>query len=227
MNYNKFSYYYDLMMENINYDIFTDIVKKYANKADKILDAGCGTGNVLISLLKDGFDIEGIDLSDEMLSVADYKLKSEEVNTKLYHQDLLKPLPKSYFDTVISFLDVVNYITDFKLVFKNIYDTLNEGGVFIFDVHTTKYVEELAGYSEVMEYDDFSYEWNVSSGEDEFSIVHDLKITTSKSEVFQEKHNQKTYYKETYIDALEELGFKDIKVLEESDEFKTFIIAYK
>ncbi len=227
MNYNKFSYYYDLMMDNINYDIFTSIAKKYTNITNKILDAGCGTGNVLISLLKDGFDIEGIDLSDEMLAVADSKLKSEHINTKLYHQDLLDPLPDNYFDVVISFLDVINYIDDFKKVFKNIYSTLKEDGSFIFDVHTTKYVEELVGYSEVMEYDDFSYEWNVLKGDKKFSIVHDLKITTSSGEVFKEIHSQTTYHKETYIEALKEAGFKNIKVLKESDEYKTFIIAYK
>lgn len=215
------------MMENINYDIFTSIAKKYSNISDKILDAGCGTGNVLLSLLKDGFNVEGIDLSDEMLSVAHHKLKTEILDTKLYHQDLLEPLPNDYFDVVLSFLDVINYIDEYKIVFMNIYNTLKDNGIFIFDVHTTKYVEELVGYSEIMEYDDFSYEWNVVKGSNKFSIVHDLKIISSNGEIFHERHDQTTYHKEVYLEALREVGFKRVKVLKESDEYKTFIIAYK
>ncbi len=224
--YNKFAYYYDVMMENVNYDYFIDIVTKYIPPKGVILDAGCGTGAILIGMLQNNYNVIGVDLSSEMLEICEHKLRSNNLCAKLYQGDLTQGLAIESFDAVVSFLDVINYIKDYKSAFENIYASLKSGGIFIFDVHSVFYVNDLIGYEEEMNYQTFQYHWNVTKGDEENSIIHHLIITTKENNVYEEKHFQRTYPLEVYIKTLEEIGFK-VEVLPESDEYKTFIKCQK
>ena len=58
------------------------------NKTGKILEAGVGTGRMLIPLLQAGLDVEGVDLSADMLHLCQTHLEKENLTAKLYHQDL-------------------------------------------------------------------------------------------------------------------------------------------
>ena len=106
--YNNFSYYYDLMMQDVCYDIFVDIVKENVSLDKTILDCGCGTGNVSIPLAKDGYNITGIDLSSDMLTICKSKQEKENVNFPLYENNLEEEIGFELYDCCISFLDVIN-----------------------------------------------------------------------------------------------------------------------
>ena len=72
--YSGFAKVYDLFMDNIPYEEWTEYVKgllKEEGITDGILlDLGCGTGSVTELLAKAGFDMIGIDNSEEMLDIA-------------------------------------------------------------------------------------------------------------------------------------------------------------
>jgi len=220
--YNSFSYYYDLMMESVDYDIFIDIVKEHISKDKSILDAGCGTGNVSIPLALDGYNVTGIDISADMLTICKHKEQLNNVNFPIFENNLEEEIGIELFDSCISFLDVINYV-DYKKAFKNIYNVLKKGGIFIFDVNDFDYQESMKGYVEEDSYDLFSYTWKILDN-GIGSIKHDLTIKT-KDEVFNEIHYQTTYKKDVYIKELESLGF-DVEVLIE-DGIKVFFKCIK
>ena len=220
--YNNFSYYYDLMMESVDYDIFINLAKEHISKDKTILDCGCGTGNVGIPLKKLGYNITGIDISNEMLAICKYKQELNNVSFPIFENDLEEDLGHDLFDACISFLDVINYV-DYKKAFKNIYNVLKSGGIFIFDVNDFNYQESMKGYTEEETNDLFSYTWKILDN-GVGSIKHDLTIKTD-SDTFNEIHYQTTYDKEVYIKELECLGFK-VEVLIE-DDIKVFFKCIK
>lgn len=222
--YDSFSYYYDKMMD-IDYDIFLNIVKKYIKKNGMILDAGCGTGELLIKLFDEGYNVCGLDLSNEMLNIAKSKIDKLDYRISLYENDLSESFAVKEFSAIVSFLDVFNYIEDYKKAFKHIYEALTPGGIFLFDVHQIDYLNDLIGYSEEEELDGFSYKWKVLKGSESNSIIHDLTIYANNKE-YHENHFQRTYDINTYLNALESVGFKTT-LLPETDDYKVFIMAKK
>ena len=84
--YNDFAKIYDRLQE-IDYNSFIDYYKKIFEKFNLspslMLDLGCGTGNITIPLAEHGYDMIGIDLSEEMLGIA--ADKAREKNLKSGH----------------------------------------------------------------------------------------------------------------------------------------------
>lgn len=227
MIYETFAYYYDKMMEDIDYDLFIELVRKYIPCDKHILDAGCGTGHVSIMLADLGYQVTALDISSDMLSILRHKMDVYDIHFPIYEADLCDPLPKNCFDAVVSFLDVINYIDDYELALKNIYETLSDQGIFIFDISTVSYFKELVGYHEEESFEDFSYKWNIKKGNDENAVVHHLSITNSLNKEFSETHYQKTYNEDVYYNYLLKLGFKRVIMESGFDNLKTFFICYK
>lgn len=219
--YNKFAYYYDSLMSNIDYEYFAKIVKKYLPIDSMLLDAGCGTGSLTTKLYDMGYSICGIDKSVDMLKVFNNKLINSKRFIKIYEGSIEEEISADAFTGVISFFDVMNYV-DYKKAFRVIYDSLKVNGIFIFDVYQTGYINSLIGYQEQETFDDFKYKWSIEAGKEINSIVHIISI----DDEFEEKHYQKTYSKETYQSCLEKIGF-EVSILEESNEEKIYFLCKK
>ena len=96
MSYNTFAKFYDTLTENVEYkkrvDYISSFFKRYADKCDTVLDLACGTGSVSKYLSDLGYNVIGLDLSDEMLTVASSKqiknamfIKGDMTNFELPH----------------------------------------------------------------------------------------------------------------------------------------------
>jgi len=77
--YNRFSYIYDdLMKRQVDYELLASnlikICQQYQIDVKNVLECGMGSGNLTETLLKRGFNVDGFDISDEMLSIAYNKL---------------------------------------------------------------------------------------------------------------------------------------------------------
>ncbi len=72
--YSKFAQVYDLFMDNIDYegwaDYVTDRLKEYGITDGLVLELGCGTGTMTGLLADRGYDMIGVDNSEEMLAEA-------------------------------------------------------------------------------------------------------------------------------------------------------------
>ncbi|MEW6671179.1 MAG: class I SAM-dependent methyltransferase [Thermodesulfobacteriota bacterium] len=72
-------------------------------KVKKILDLGCGSGRHLVFFAKQGYDVCGIDVSPEAISLSRKWLAEEGLAAELHCKDIERlPWPDNYFDAVIS-----------------------------------------------------------------------------------------------------------------------------
>lgn len=139
--FNHYAQYYDLLYSAKEYDIeanYVDgLIKKHCPSAKEILDLGCGTGTHDFYFEKKGYEIIGVDLSDNMISIAKEKqIKLGLNNTTFLQGDLRTVDLDRQFDVVVSLFHVMNYLNsnrDMYKGFKNAIKHVKNGGVFIFD----------------------------------------------------------------------------------------------
>lgn len=217
--------YDQLMREEVDYDKWStyiqNILQKDQSKMSTILDLGCGTGNITIPLSKMGYEMTGVDLSEDMLSIADTKAFDQKQNIKWIHGDMTEFKVKKSYDGIISCCDCINYILETKdllKVFQNVYMSLKEGGVFTFDIHAPYRIKEIYR-DETFTYtsDELCYIWENSFDEDSCVIEYYLNIfiknhkdsNYTRSEEF---HYQRAYEMEEIKELLIQSGFKTIDV---------------
>lgn len=104
------------------------------NKVKKVLDVGCGTCAPIIRLLKDGFNVKGIDFSEEMVKEGKKELRKAGYNPNLIFQGDIEDdtsLTSEKFDAILA-LGVFPHILDDVKALLNIRTRLNKNGlVFI------------------------------------------------------------------------------------------------
>ena len=75
MSYQTFAQVYDAIMDETLYDRWGQFVDKHLqNKKTKLLELACGTGALAVALSKRGYTVTGLDLSDNMLSLANEQI---------------------------------------------------------------------------------------------------------------------------------------------------------
>jgi predicted TPR repeat methyltransferase len=139
--FNHYAQYYDLLYTTKNYEVevnYVDtLIKKYTSEARTILDLGCGTGTHDLYLAKKGYQVTGIDLSDNMISIAQEKQDKEDIKNIDFRQGNIVSLNlNKQYDVVVSLFHVMNYLTensDLQAGFLTTARHLKKGGVFIFD----------------------------------------------------------------------------------------------
>ena len=132
--YTGFAYVYDEYMDNIPYDEWEyylyELLKENNIGTDStIADLGCGTGTVTRMLDKEGYDILGIDLSEDMLSIASEKTYESGQQIIYSCQDMREFELPYEVDAFVSIGDSMNYITtndDLCDVFKCVKKGLNQ-----------------------------------------------------------------------------------------------------
>jgi SAM-dependent methyltransferase len=142
--FGDYARYYDLLYRDKDYsgeaNFIHELIKKYASNAGSILELGCGTGKHAELLSKMGYEVFGVDMSHEMLEVANKRLiglgKKQPPKLSFAHGDIRTYRTERRFDVVISLFHVVSYQTtnkDLQGVFETAKVHLKQGGVFIFD----------------------------------------------------------------------------------------------
>ncbi|PAV28996.1 SAM-dependent methyltransferase [Virgibacillus profundi] len=224
MAYKQMAYLYDKLMEDAPYDQwinFTlDVFRNSGERIERIADLGCGTGEITLKLAKSGHQVTGVDYSTEMLAYAAHKANQQKTTVQWLQQDLRELQGLADFDAVVSFCDVINYITsedELRNVFKRIADSLKTGGLFLFDVHSMFHVQHHfinQTFADVTE--EASYIWFCIEGEKPGEIFHDLtffSLEGNNYNRFDEYHHQRTYSIDFYQQLLIEAGFEKPKVV--------------
>lgn len=154
--YNKFAKVYDRMGADRHSERMVEycqeIFEAYNIKPQNGLDLCCGTGTAIKLFSQLGIKMSGLDQSASMLAMAAKKLKREK--SPLYQKSLpkFKLIDKNNsrkttkFDLITSFYDSLNYLKnerDLKAAFKSVYQHLEPGGWFIFDMNTPESLKTL------------------------------------------------------------------------------------
>ncbi|MDR0880297.1 MAG: class I SAM-dependent methyltransferase [Clostridioides sp.] len=223
--YSEFAFVYDELMDEVDYDGWVDYLEQLiANegvKVQNILELACGTGNITIPLAKKGYDIAGIDISDEMLGVAREKSEEDGIELVLLEQDITElDFDVENLDCVLCACDGFNYITedrDLEKIFIKAYALLKDGGMFIFDISSHYKLSEVLGdntYGENRE--DVTYMWqNFYCEEDEtveMELVFFVKEEDGSYTKFEEFHRQRAYKEGEVADMLANAGFEAVKL---------------
>lgn len=220
--YETFARVYDSIMDDSLYDLWTDFSLRHLPKKKnaKLLELACGTGIQSIRFKQAGFDVTGLDLSQDMLDLAEKRAKSAKVNIPFVQGNMLDLSSVGTFDYVTCYSDSICYMddeVDVGDVFVQVYEHLNEGGTFIFDVHSTYQTDEVfPGYSYHENAEDFAMVWDTYEDEAPHSVVHELTFFIQDEDGrftrFDEVHEERTYDLLTYVILLEQAGFKNVKV---------------
>ncbi len=224
--YEGFSKIYDRLMEHADYDLWAEYVDRYisdyCDKAEEILDLGCGTGEVLIRLC-DKYRISGVDLSEEMLSVAQKKIEIKGKSIQLYKQDMRELECGQEYDAVISLFDTVNHLkslSDLEKTFFAVNKNLKDGGIYIFDVVTRQLMDDMfEGGSFVDERDDLFIVWEHEVDEEGLDYVYTNFFIESKDGMYErisEEYVKKIFTHDEIRSCADRAGFS-IEVVEEND----------
>lgn len=128
--------WYDALIESEENDI--KYYQKFAEESKgPVLELACGTGRLLFPYLKEGVQIDGVDVSEEMLEICKKKIDSMGLKSNLYMQDIADlDLPKQY-QTIFIAGGSFQLISSFQRALramKKIYNHLLPGGKFIVDI---------------------------------------------------------------------------------------------
>ncbi len=167
--YKSFAAHYDSLTQNVDYaalcEHYTALISQYGNGGNLVLDLACGTGSLSVLLAKSGYDVIGVDASEEMLSLAMNKIES--FGNPIFLNQIMQELDLfGTIDAAICSLDSINHLTtesDVKKAIEKVSLFLNPNGLFIFDINTLyKHREILGNNTFVYDTDDVYCVWQNS-----------------------------------------------------------------
>jgi SAM-dependent methyltransferase len=142
-NHEKLAIFYDAAMkdrtETASY--IRRLIRQHNPKARTLLELACGTGAIL-KILGKSYDVAGLDLSPQMLSIARKKLP----HVRFYRKDMVSFDLGKRFDVVTCVFDSINHVlkfTDWQKIFRNARSHLEPDGLFLFDMNTEAKLERL------------------------------------------------------------------------------------
>lgn len=182
--------YYHILYKDRDYSEaqrFMDNLTQYLNlpQKGKILDLACGKGRHSIYLNKLGYNVTGVDLSEQSISHAK---QFENEDLKFDVHDMTKPYPET-FDAVFNLFTSFGYFETDECdlhTIKSIKAELNEFGFGVIDFMNSEYVIDnlVAENTKTVEGIDFLQQRRVENG----FIVKDISFTTDgKDFKFQER----------------------------------------
>lgn len=227
--YTSFAVVYDTFMDNVPYEEWGEylhgLLLEYGVEDGLVLDLGCGTGTMTEILASKGYDMTGVDFSEEMLDIAMQKRAKSGHDILYLMQDMREFELYGTVRAIVSVCDSMNYLTedgDLEQVFRLANNYLDPGGLFIFDMNTEyKYREMLGDQTIAEERENCSFIWDNYYYEEEkineyqlSLFVEDLVLSEKTGQdicrKFQEMHYQRAYSLAEVKAALEVAGMEFI-----------------
>ena len=209
---------YDRLTNDVDYEatvaFYYDILKREGLNPRTCVDLACGTGSVTAILVEKGLQVTGVDLSEEMLTVASQKAPGAWFICQPLQE--LK-LPRAV-DMAVCALDSLDYITDPKdceEAIRRIYKALNPGGIFIFDVNTPEKLRAMDGQVFLDEDDDVYCVWRGEFDEETNICSYGMDLFQRAGDVWHrsfEEHCEYAYSEEQLVGYLKAAGFTNIEV---------------
>lgn len=230
MSYETFASVYDEVMDQTLYKKWFGFTEKHRLIGQKkILELACGTGALALELANAGYEVTALDLSEEMLSIASERAFEASVPVQFVQGDMQDLSEVGTYEIITCFSDSICYMENRQAVqevFDEVYRALEEGGSFLFDVHSIYQIDQVfPEYNYHYQTDQFAFLWESYAGEKKHSIEHFLTffLKEDENEYFtrvDELHRERTYTLEDYLGMLENAGFEESKVYGDFTEDK-------
>lgn len=243
--YNVIAGVYDKINSGVDYGKWADFIESLFNKylsekPELVLDLASGTGRMSLQLAKRGYDMIGVDASEDMLSVASDAVFDAIIDGEL-DEDGTRPLflcqTMTDFElygtvgAIVCCLDSLNYLTgdgELEKCFSLVHNYLDPDGIFMFDMNTPYKFKNIYGEN--------AYVYDMAaSGEsgarfcvwqnfyDEETRLCDFYLTLfeetsdGKYERADEEQRERCYTLDEIKEALETTGFELISVASDLD----------
>ncbi len=227
-SYQNFANVYDIFMEDVPYDrwfeYIENVFKTYKVNPSTICELGCGTGKMTTLFAKKGYDVIGLDLSAEMLMIAQNTAYEEDVDILYTLQDMASFEIGYPVDIICSCCDSMNYLTEENEIlscFKQVKSQLEEDGLFIFDMNTKyKYKSILGNNIFADQKEDAAYIWTNYFDEEEGINEYEVSFFIKNDDGTYDRSIENHYQKEYSLEKIEELLAKaGLRVLEVCDDY--------
>ncbi|MBQ8815057.1 MAG: class I SAM-dependent methyltransferase [Lachnospiraceae bacterium] len=209
-------------MDNVPYEewcgYLVSLLRHYGCKDGLLLDLGCGTGTLTELLDSAGYNMIGVDVSEDMLSVAMDKRAESGKDILYLLQDMREFELYGTVAGVVSICDSMNYLTDPEdliTVFKLVNNYLDPGGYFIFDLNTRYKYEQVMGSCTIAEDRGnaafiWENEFDPETSLNYYSLALFMEDEDGRYIRFDEEHVQRAYFIEEICSAAEAAGMKFI-----------------
>ena len=217
---------YDTFMGDIPYEKWADYVqellKEHGILDGLVLELGCGTGNMTELLAARGYDMIGVDNSQDMLWAAAEKRSRSGADILYLCQDMREFELYGTVKAVVSVCDSMNYMTEYSQmvqVFSLVNNYLDPGGLLIFDLKTEYTYRELMGDRTMAESgEECSFIWENQYDKETKINEYDLTLFVKEDEGhnlyrgYKETHFQRAYSTEEIKAAISESGMEFLAV---------------
>ena len=220
--YHNLAASYDRLTNDVDYrkivEFYHEILKKEGLQPRTAVDLACGTGSVALILAELGYRVTGVDMSEEMLTVASQRAWEQESQPIFVCQKLQDLILPRGVDLAVCALDGLDYIIDpddCREAIARVYRALNPGGIFIFDVNTPEKLRAMDGQIFVDEDDDVFCLWRGEFDEETNICSYGMDLFQRSGQVWHrsfEEHQEYAYTEEQLRHYLKAAGFTHIRV---------------
>lgn len=230
--YTDFAGVYDELMDGTPYEQWCQNIvqelEKYGIRDGLMLELGCGTGSLTELLAARGFDMIGVDCSEEMLNVACEKRDKSGHDILYLNQDMRSFELYGTVRAVVSVCDSLNYLLedeDLIMCFGLVNNYLDPKGIFLFDFNTKYKYETVIGDSVIAENrENCSFIWENEYDSESDINEYDLTVFVRSPETsasgqalftrFQEVHLQRGYTLEEMRRFIERSGLVFVRAFD-------------
>ncbi len=213
---------YDGLTTDVDYEGWADYLEKLFARAGReihtVLDLACGTGSLTQVLALRGYEMIGVDRSEDMLAQAVEKSRSLPLPPLFLHQSMEQLDLYDTVDACVCCLDSVNYVTKpqrLAKAFQRVHLFLNPGGLFVFDINTPFKLKAMDGQVFLDETEDLYCVWRAE-------YAHRRRICTYYMDLFrrtqgnlwirgEELHQEYAYEPGELEELLQAAGFVDLR----------------
>lgn len=194
---------YDKLASDIDYHKWAnkmeESILEFGNGGKKLVEMCCGTGAISYIMAQKGYQVVGIDNSEDMLEIASKKAMDKRVDLKFVCQDMRSfELPRKV-DYIVTPCDGINYLLEedeLQRFFDLAYEQLKDGGLLIFDFSTS---EKLLGrlsdntFYDISEEVSFFWKNNTQGNLKIMELIFFIQDQDGKYDRFDEQHMQRIW----------------------------------
>lgn len=218
--YSSFADFYDRLTGNVDYGTMAEqidrLVERFGGRKNILLELGCGTGSLCEKMSGLGYDVIGIDSSQEMLSVALDKKFDSQSPIQYLCQDMTELDMYGTIDVTVSVLDSINHLSDVqsvKTAFEKVSLFAYPDGLFIFDVNTAYKHREILGHNAyIYDMDGLFCSWQNEYNEADNSVEMFLDFFEEQEDGqyvrYQESFKEIAFEESVIDDLLQDAGFE-------------------
>lgn len=226
-SYGSLAAWYDRLTGDVPYSRFADLYEREFRRMDGpaqlVLDLCCGTGTLTALMAQRGYEMIGVDASEDMLMQAREKAQALSPTPLLLCQDAAELDLYGTVDAAYCSLDGINYLSPASLpeLFRRLRLFIRPKGLFIFDIRSVDWLLSMDGSTYVDESEDLLCLWRADYDRDSAVMTYGMDLFSREGKLWrrsEEEHTEYGYSFETLKTMLETAGFAMVHELDDAPQ---------